>query len=63
MLMSVHISSILMCPGKGLTNVPYFQNTFKRVCALKQKEWIGRLGDKKIGKCYKTCPMGVVVYL
>ena len=32
-------------------------------CALRQKEWIGKIGDKKIGKCYETCPMGVVVYL
>lgn len=63
MLMSVHISSALMCPGKGWNNVPYFQNSFKGLCALKQKEWIGRIGNEKIGKCYETCPMGAVVYL
>lgn len=62
MLMSAHISA-LMCPKKGLNNVPYFQNTFKGLCALKQKAWVGKIGDKKIGKFYKTCPMGVVVYL
>lgn len=44
MLMSVHISSALMCPGKGLNNVPYFQNIFKGLCALKQKrmDWTDR---------------------
>lgn len=63
MLMSVHISSALMFSEKGLNNVPYFQNSLKGLCALEQKEWIGRIGDKKIGKCYETCPVGVVVYL
>lgn len=57
--MSVHISSALMCPGKGLNNVPYFQNAFKRLYALKQKEWIGRMDAKKIGKWYETWPVGV----
>lgn len=62
MLMSVHIS-VLMCPEKGPNNMPYFQNTFKRLCALKQKEWIGRIDDKKMGKCYEICPTGVVACL
>ena len=59
MLMSVHIASALMCPGKGLNNMSYFQNTFQRLRAFKQKEWIGRIGAKKIGKWYETWPMGV----
>ena len=41
MLMSAHISA-LMCPKKGLNNVPYFQNTFKGLCALKQKHGLER---------------------
>ena len=44
MLMSVHISSALMFSEKGLNNVPNFQNSFKGLCALKQKkmDWKNR---------------------
>lgn len=62
MLMSVHISA-LTCQKTGLNNAPYFQNTFKGLRAWEQKEWIGKIGDKKFGKCYETRPMGFVVYL
>lgn len=61
--MLIHISPALMFSEKGLNNVPYFQNSFKGLCVLKQKGRIGRIGDKKTGKRYQTCLWGVVVYL